>query len=280
MLVVDDNQTNRLVLSEQLGAWGMVVDVVGEGVGALQLLGAAHRRGEPYDMALLDLCMPTMDGLELAQKISDDTNLAGTGLVLLTSGPDVTLDQAREVGISERLTKPLRMSRLQAALQNVAAPARRGVRRVPAQPVAVAPGHLGHVLVAEDNSTNQLVAVGILEYLGYSTEVAGNGHEALAALARTRFDAVLMDCQMPEMDGYMATAEVRRIEGAELHTPIIAMTAGASEGDRERCLAAGMDDYVSKPVDPDTLDATLTVWVAGAADAVGPVGPVGPVGHS
>ena len=118
-----------------------------------------------------------------------------------------------------------------------------------------------HILVVEDSFTNQLVAVGILEHLGYSTEVAANGLEALAALARTDFGAVLMDCQMPEMDGYEATAEIRRREGISRHTPVIAMTASATAGDRERCLAAGMDDYVPKPVHPQDLVIALNRWL-------------------
>ena len=117
------------------------------------------------------------------------------------------------------------------------------------------------MLVVEDNHVNQLVAVGILEHLGYSTEVAGNGLEALTSWSRTVFGAVLMDCQMPEMDGYDATREIRRLEGNGPRTPVIAMTAGVTEGERERCLLAGMDDYVSKPVSPSELDATLTRWL-------------------
>ena len=118
------------------------------------------------------------------------------------------------------------------------------------------------MLVVEDNHVNQLVAVGMLEHLGYSTEVAGNGIEALASIARTHFAAVVMDCQMPEMDGYVATRELRRMEGAVgSRTPVIAMTASVTDGERERCLAAGMDDFVAKPVSPLELDAALARWV-------------------
>ena len=123
------------------------------------------------------------------------------------------------------------------------------------------PGSRGHVLVVEDNHVNQLVAVGILEYLGYTTEVAGNGLEALASHTRTPFAAMLMDCQMPEMDGYAATREIRRLEGRGPRIPIIAMTAGVAEGERDRCQAAGMDDYISKPVDPQQLAAALVRWL-------------------
>jgi two-component system, sensor histidine kinase and response regulator len=267
VLIVDDNETNRLILSEQLGAWGMRTDAVDGGVVALRQLQGAANLGQPYDLAILDLCMPEMDGLDLARHISHDPSLTATGLVLLTSGPDVNSAQAREAGIAERLTKPVRLSQLHAALQNVRSSSGTSgpTKPRPSQPrTAQAVGSRGLVLVVEDNSTNQLVAVGILEYLGYRTEVAGNGLEALAALARTPFDAVLMDCHMPEMDGYAATSKIRRDEGEARHTPIIAMTAGAIEGDRERCLAAGMDDYVSKPVSPETLDAALKRWLPAA----------------
>ena len=219
---------------------------------------------DPYVLALLDLCMPGMDGLELAAVISADPVLAGLELVLLTSVPDVSAEQARAVGISVRLTKPVQLSRLHGVLQNLdQVRARPRPVSVPVAEVALG-GSRGHVLVVEDNHVNQLVAVGILEYLGYSTEVAGNGIEALASLARTPVVAVLMDCQMPEMDGYEATVELRRLEGAGAHTPVIAMTAGVSDGIRERCLAAGMDDYISKPVSPTELDAALARWLPAA----------------
>jgi two-component system, sensor histidine kinase and response regulator len=261
VLIVDDNHTNRLILSEQLGAWGMRPDIVENGPAALHNLEQAAESGQPYALALLDLCMPGMDGLEVARRISGNPALSATELVLLTSGPDVNAKQAGDAGITARLTKPVRLSQLHAALQNVTSSSTVGVTSRPRLSTERAVGSRGHVLVVEDNSTNQLVAVGILEHLGYTTEVAGNGLEALAALARTAFAAVLMDCHMPEMDGYAATVEIRRDEGETRHTPIIAMTAGVIEGDRERCLAAGMDDYVSKPVNPQALDAALTRWL-------------------
>ncbi len=264
VLVVDDNHTNRLVLFEQLGAWGMRADVAVDGPSSLALLEEAADRGAPYAMVLLDLCMPQMDGLELAARISANPKLTGVPLVLLTSVPDVSADQARDAGIAVRLTKPVQLSRLHSALQEVTKTVLTGPPRMSSTPVAQQPRSRGHVLVVEDNHVNQLVAVGILEYLGYTTEVAGNGLEALAAYARTPFDALLMDCQMPEMDGYVATREIRRLESGGARTPIIAMTAGVSEGERDRCRGAGMDDYVSKPVNPRDLDAALVRWLPAA----------------
>ncbi|GEP32329.1 hypothetical protein NSZ01_00970 [Nocardioides szechwanensis] len=258
VLVVDDNQTNRLILTDQLGAWGMLPDAVEDGATALRRLTEARDDEAAYDLVVLDLCMPGMDGLELARRISGSPG-PHPGMVVLTSGADVTADDAARVGIRGRLTKPVHLSRLASALEH-AVSASRHPDPVPA-PAAAPLGGRGHILVVEDSFTNQLVAVGILEHLGYSTEVAANGIEALAAMARTDFGAVLMDCQMPEMDGYEATAEIRRREGADRHTPVIAMTASVTAGDRERCLAAGMDDYVPKPVHPDDLVIALNRWL-------------------
>jgi two-component system sensor histidine kinase/response regulator len=259
-LVVDDNETNRLILRGQLTAWGMRPDVANDGHSALAMLEEAATSETPYAMALLDLCMPGMDGMELAKRISDSASLAGVELLLLTSVPDVSAEEALAHGVSVRLTKPVQLSRLHSAIQDLSRGSRRSRNR-PVSAKAPAPGGRGHVLVVEDNHVNQLVAVGILEHLGYSTEVAGNGLEALTSWSRTVFGAVLMDCQMPEMDGYDATREIRRLEGDGPRTPVIAMTAGVTEGERERCLLAGMDDYVSKPVSPSELDATLTRWL-------------------
>jgi two-component system sensor histidine kinase/response regulator len=254
VLVVDDNQTNRMILHDQLEAWGMSVELAESGATALAMMVAADRA---FDLAVLDLCMPDMDGLELARRISADVDLRAIGLVLLTSGPDVTQVDARASGISANLTKPVQLSRLQATLQGVV-----GTSREAAQPpVVAATSGRGRVLVVEDGEINQLVATGILEHLGYSVEVADGGVEALAAMRDATFVAVLMDVQMPSMDGYQATAEIRRIEGDERHTPIIAMTAGALVSDAERCLAAGMDDYLSKPIDVAAVGAALGRWV-------------------
>jgi PAS domain S-box-containing protein len=259
-LIVDDNATNRLILTEQLGGWGISTVAVESGEEALRVLRDAVAVGEPFDLAVLDFCMPKMDGLELGRRISTDAALAATGLVLLTSAADVTSEQVRAAGITESLDKPVRLSQLHAALQNVQGP-------VTPSPDASATREVGasvtrgHILVVEDNPTNQLVAVGILNSLGFTAEVAANGLEALQALDRRRFAAVLMDCQMPVMDGYTATSQVRQDEPDGQHTPIIAMTAGAVQGDRELCLEAGMDDYISKPVSPRAIDLVLTRWL-------------------
>jgi two-component system sensor histidine kinase/response regulator len=257
-LVVDDNQTNRVILHDQLDAWGMSAEVVESGAAALEALHRAVREGRPFEVGVLDLCMPGMDGLELARRISADPELSGICLVLLTSGPDVGHAEAQGAGIMASMTKPVLLTRLRTTLQGlVTAPAR---PRTPA-PAAALPSGRGRVLVVEDGEINQLVATGILKHLGYAVDLAEDGLDALEALEGTTYDAVLMDVQMPGMDGFEATAEIRRREGTHLHTPIIAMTASAIEGDRERCLAAGMDDYVSKPIEPAVVAGVLARWV-------------------
>jgi signal transduction histidine kinase/CheY-like chemotaxis protein len=274
VLVVDDNQTNRTILHDQLEAWGMAVEVVDGGGPALARLHDAAREHRPFDIGVLDLCMPDMDGLELARRISAMPSLGRTALVLLTSGPEVTLDQAGRCGIAATMTKPVLLSRLHNTLETVVAtrptpptrsagPARTtppGVSIAPPQPPSATPSR-GVVLVVEDGEINQLVAAGILEHLGYQVELADDGFAALEAVERTTYDAILMDVQMPGMDGYQATSEIRHREGQHRHTPIIAMTASATAQDRERCLAAGMDDYLSKPIDPTAVEDTLGRWV-------------------
>jgi len=262
VLVVDDNDTNRLILREQLSAWDVHAEVAEDGPTALDRLRTAAGRNQPHDLALLDMCMAGMDGLELAQRISADPALATTRLVLLTSAADVGADETRQAGIVASLTKPVRASQLYDCLMRLTASTAHDGQQAAAVASALKPTLRGHILVVEDNTTNQMVALGILDQLGYRADVAANGLEALEALDRTQYAAVLMDCQMPEMDGYTATGEIRRREAGSRHIPVIAMTAGAMEGDRERCMAAGMDDYVSKPVKPHDIAAALARWVA------------------
>ncbi|HEX8559862.1 MAG TPA: response regulator [Pyrinomonadaceae bacterium] len=275
VLTVDDNATNRKILSHQLDSWGMVHAEADSGAAALEALRAAAGRGEPFDLAVLDLMMPGMDGLELARAIKADPAVAATRLVMLTSfGQRGQSETAREAGIVACLTKPVRQSQLFDCLANVMsqappAPAPTSARADHTTKEApVASNKL--ILLAEDNVVNQKVAVRQLQKLGYRADAVANGREAVEALGRIAYDLVLMDCQMPEMDGYAATAEIRRREGAARHTPIVAMTANALEGDRAKCLAAGMDDYVSKPVRPEELAAALKRLLADDAPGAEP----------
>ncbi len=261
VLVVDDNATNRTILHDQLAHWGVHADVVDGALAGLARLGAAASDGAAYDLAVLDLCMPDLDGLELARRISATPRLAGTRLVLMTSGPEISLAEAEANDIAAALTKPVLMSRLRSTLEQVVAAA--PVLRADLEPAS--PGDTGQrVLVVDDNEVNQLVAAGILRHLGYDVEIADDGAKGVAAAVASRFHAILMDVQMPELDGYAATAEIRRLEGASRHTPIIAMTATASPEERVRCLASGMDDYLTKPMRRAEVATVLSAWVPSA----------------
>jgi two-component system, sensor histidine kinase and response regulator len=270
VLCVDDHGTNRAILEAQLSAWGMQASCVADGTTALARLRAAHADGQPYDLAILDYHMPEMDGLELAHAIKADPLLAPVRLIMLSSVSQRGQRRAaQQAGIAAALTKPVRQSHLYNCLVTVMGAA--------AEPTVVSPvsRHQGNapiqmhlrVLVAEDNVINQKVAVRLLEKVGCRIDVAANGQEAVAMLVQFAYDVVLMDCQMPEMDGFAATAAIRQHEASTgRHVPIIAMTANAMQGDQEECLAAGMDDYVSKPVTLDALVAVLRKWAPPQGD--------------
>jgi signal transduction histidine kinase/DNA-binding response OmpR family regulator/HPt (histidine-containing phosphotransfer) domain-containing protein len=263
-LCVDDHPTNRAILQAQLAAWGMQADAVADGPEALARMRAALAGGQPYAVAMLDFHMPGMDGLDLARAIAADPALAATRLIMLSSVSHAGQDGAvRAAGVAATLLKPVRQSVLYNRLLSVlgTAPPAASAPRPPEPRPGGAPAHQ-RVLVVEDNTVNQHVAVRMLERLGCRADVAANGREALDVLGRDAYDAVLMDCQMPEMDGFTATAAIRgREAGSGRHVPIIAMTANALRGDRERCLAAGMDDYLSKPVTLESLAAALGRWL-------------------
>jgi len=269
VLVVDDNATNRQILLRQITSWGMMATVAESGAQALELLRAAAGQGQEYDVALLDLHMPVMDGFELARAIKADANIALTLLVLMpTYGQRGDAQLAREVGIAAYLTKPVRQSQLFDCLATVtahgdtASPTPAAPQRlVTKHPLEEAhPARRSRILIAEDNPVNQKVAARQIEKLGYRADIAANGLEVLDALLRIPYDIVLMDCQMPEMDGFEATSKIRLREGKNKRTIIIAMTANALEGDREKCLVAGMDDYISKPVRVAELQHILERW--------------------
>ena len=265
VLVVDDNANNRLILSEHLSRWQARPATADGAVRALQLMREAVAARASYDAVLLDMAMPGHDGLHLARSVQADRALAGTPLVMLTSSAHPSEEELAETGIGECLTKPVLADQVLDALLRL-------LDQGPAtRPTAVAPGparegqQRRHLLVVEDNQVNQLVALGILETLGYSADTADDGVEALERWRDGCYDAVLMDVQMPRMDGYAATRAIRGLEPEGSRTPVLAMTAAAVEGEREKCLAAGMDDFLTKPVDPDVLDAMLTRWLRGAS---------------
>jgi PAS domain S-box-containing protein len=268
-LVVDDNATNRMVLTRNLAGWGVCVAEAPGGAAALAALRSAE---DAFALALLDFQMPEMDGLELARHIKADPALAGVRLILLTSlGVRGQREQARAAGIEGYLVKPVRQSQLFDCLVTVmAAPAPlpsaspRSTADSGRRPPPVARGP--RVLLAEDNVVNQRLALRMLQKLGCCVDVVGNGCEAVAAVRRGEYALVFMDCQMPEMDGFEATAAIRQGETGSRRVPIIALTANAMQGDREACLAAGMDDYLSKPLGLQDMERMLRRWRGQAAE--------------
>ena len=262
VLVVDDNDTNRTVLSTHLTAWGLRTRTTTDGSHSLAIARTAALDGDPFRVAILDLCMPGMDGLELASAIAADPLLSDTRTVILTSDGSLAPDDARQAVVGDWARKPVRFSELFNTLQRLVSPASETPARRGDPDAAASPRTgRGSALVVEDNELNQMVAQGVLSSLGFAVTLAGNGREGLDALQAGTYDVVLMDCHMPVMDGFDATAELRRREDGHRRTPVIAMTAGVLPEDRQRCLDAGMDDFVAKPVDVRDLDAVLARWV-------------------
>jgi PAS domain S-box-containing protein len=266
ILVVDDNATNRAIVGGYLREREARPDEAASARDALTRLHAAARAGEPYELVVLDCHMPGMDGIELAREIRATPRLRSARLLMLTStGGDMAA--AREAGVDRYLSKPIRRARLletAAELLSTGGPCER------AAPAAAQPARAtervpvrGRVLVAEDNPVNQLVITGMLAKRGYEADVVADGAAAVAGLREGEHAAVFMDCQMPVLDGYEATERIRAAEEPGAHVPVIAMTAHAMAGDRERCLAAGMDDYMAKPVRPEELDAVIERWLDG-----------------
>jgi two-component system sensor histidine kinase/response regulator len=274
-LVVDDNATNRRILEEILTNWGMRPTVVDGGQAALEVLERARQSGDSIRLVLLDYQMPEMDGFEVAAEIKRHAELTATTIMMLSSvGQRGDAQRCKELGVAAYLTKPVRQSVLLEAILAVHAGL---ARHVPA-PALVTRHSLREgqrplrVLLAEDNAINQLLVVKMLEKRGHSVVVAANGKEALAALEKESFDAVLMDVQMPEMDGFEATALIRTKEAETgSHVPVIALTAHAMRGDRERCLAAGMDGYLSKPIRAAELFEVLENLLTGPSIPRSPV---------
>ncbi|WP_179043282.1 response regulator [Sphingobium lactosutens] len=251
VLVVDDNDTNRRILNEMMRGWGMEPLMVESGPKALIALRSAAGIGRPFRLVLLDMMMPGMDGFAVAREIAQSGEADRPAVIMLSSArKDEVGQRARAAGISAFLLKPVRQSEL---LEAIFAVLKVTVAEDihPPQPSPHRHSPL-HVLVAEDNAVNQRLALRLLEKRGHKVKVVGNGAQAIEALAQEHFDVVLMDVQMPEMDGFQATTFIRekeRLQGG--HMPIVAMTAHAMRGDRERCLEAGMDDYISKPLRAD-----------------------------
>jgi CheY-like chemotaxis protein/HPt (histidine-containing phosphotransfer) domain-containing protein len=265
ILVVDDNSTNQLILQEILTRWGARIALAESASAALAGMNKAAAAGSPFAVVLSDVMMPSVDGFQLAERIKRHPVLSGTPVILLSSAdrqPDA--NRCRQLGVAAYLSKPVKHSELRAAIQKVMEPSSneataqtRGCDRGQ-RPSATCQSRPLTILLVEDNATNRMLAVALLEKEGHRVEMAHNGREALAVLASRAFDVVLMDVQMPEMDGFEATAHIREQERSTgAHIPIVAMTAHAMKGDRERCLGAGMDGYVSKPIHAKELHEAL-----------------------
>lgn len=280
VLAVDDNQTNRELLHEQFASWGLSIDSVSGGREALEKLAVGKSQQQPFQLVLLDFNMPGMDGLELARAIRLQPDYEDARLVMLSSSGTLFDDpRLARSGLSACLPKPVRQSKLfdtviemfgpQKRTQSAPLPAIPALKRINKQ--------RAKILVAEDNEVNQQVVSEILAAAGYSCELVGNGRWALDELARHTYDLVLMDCQMPELDGFETTRTIRQQEAennATKRLPIIALTANAVAGDRERCLQAGMDNYVTKPINPTLLIQAIGELLAKAAPAIPETTPI------
>jgi CheY-like chemotaxis protein len=283
VLVVDDNHTNRLVLNEVLTRWGMKPTLVESGPAALAAVETAVRNGTSYRIILLDAGMPDMDGFQTTVKLRSNPNCSSTVIMMLCSAaPQQDAERCLAIEITLYMVKPLKIRSLLEILQSVIAADSPTASPAPAESLVKTEDTLAplplRILLAEDNPVNQQLAVRLLQKMGHTVAMTGNGKEALEALEKNSYDIVLMDVQMPEMDGFAATAAIREQERSTgNHLPIIAMTARAMKGDRERCLEAGMDDYISKPVHRKELGeviarnlprkATLVASVADRANA-------------
>jgi signal transduction histidine kinase/CheY-like chemotaxis protein/HPt (histidine-containing phosphotransfer) domain-containing protein len=260
-LVVDDNSTNLRILNDTMTAWGIDVVMVKGGQAALEAMRKAQESGHTFRLAIIDGHMPGMDGFDLAERIKTDPQLAGSIIMMLTSGGQTgDAERCRKLGIAAYLLKPVRKAELLSAILAVLRD-----RSIDSNaPTLITRHNLPKasrklsILVAEDNPVNQMVVLRMLEKMGHDTKVAPNGKVAVSLLTAGRFDVVLMDVQMPEMDGLTAARTIREHEkGTAAHIPIIAMTAHAMKGDKERCLAAGMDAYVAKPVSGRDIEEAL-----------------------
>ncbi|MES2692213.1 MAG: response regulator [Verrucomicrobiota bacterium] len=282
LLVVDDLEINRRVLREQLRKWGLRYECVDSAAAALHTLRTAVARNDPFDIALLDHLMPDMDGEMLAQHIKHDPAIARTALVMLTSGsqrgdarrmlatgfaaylikpivrPPQLLDAIRHAIATISLPPPIILEPLKP--RPVASPPPAAPSPSAPQPAPESTSASRHVLVVEDNPVNQRLAVRMLQKLACRVDVAADGREAIERCKLCVYDCIFMDCQMPVMDGFEATAEIRRLYANARRIPIVAVTANAMVGDREKCLAAGMDDYLAKPLQVDDLQQMLTHW--------------------
>ncbi|MEW6094152.1 MAG: response regulator, partial [Chloroflexota bacterium] len=265
VLCVDDNATNRLILTRMLAGFGCRVSAADGGAEALDFLRLAHREGDPYQVILLDMQMPNMDGEQTARAIKSDPVGENVAIIILTSmGERGDAARLEALGCSGYLHKPVKQQMLSDTLVAILGqePKKPGTGRLVTRHTIAEQKHReGRILLAEDNPVNQKLAVILLQKAGFSVDAVENGIQVLQYAQKGQYGAILMDVQMPEMDGFEASRRIRQWESGQRRIPIIAMTAHALKGDRERCLDAGMDDYISKPIQPQVLLNVLDRWM-------------------
>jgi signal transduction histidine kinase/DNA-binding response OmpR family regulator len=257
-LVVDDHEINREIICYELKTWGFYTGEAGHGEAALELMRKQVDLGQPFDFAIIDWNMPGMNGEELCRQIKADPQLSDTPLILLSSVRGIQPHRLKEIGLSSWLAKPARQSELLDAVMNAVNHVEADVKVMES---ALPEARTVRILLAEDNEINQEVALEILQASGFSCDIVANGQEAVDAARENEYDLIFMDCMMPEMDGYEATRSIRRNEKTTgCRVPIVALTANAMKGDRELCLESGMDDYLSKPLDPEEVIEMIGKW--------------------
>ena len=271
VLNVDDNASNRAILQYQTDSFGMISDTAADGLQALSMLRKAAASDQPYHLAILDLQMPEIDGFALAREIKSDPAISNVKLILLSSYGSMSDGQkAHNVGCSAYLMKPVKQSELfkciaimldDVPVLSSKQPLCYTINLTNRNPLPVGKISTARLLIAEDHPINRKMIMKMVGTLGYEADVVANGAEALEAFSKEQYNLILMDCQMPKLDGYQATVEIRKREGDKRHTPIVALTANVLHGDREKCLASGMDDYISKPIEKDELAMVLNKWI-------------------
>jgi CheY-like chemotaxis protein/HPt (histidine-containing phosphotransfer) domain-containing protein len=273
ILIVDDIRQNRLILARYLSVQGLRCSLASSGERALEMMKNALLDNDPYRIVLIDWNMPGMDGVTLGKRIKADESLDGTQLILLSPFSHVNGKEPDfpDSVFTAFLTKPFHQRRVMDAVTIVSLCTRQSrnghyavndapVPAEPAEPSTPEPFSRMRVLVAEDDTSSQVVVATMLQFLGCKVDVVSCGKEAVSMVSRKHYDVVLMDCNMPDMNGFEATEEIRRLEGNKKHTVVIALTANAINGFREKCLAAGMDEYLSKPIRSGTLQEMLSRW--------------------
>jgi CheY-like chemotaxis protein len=271
--VVDDNHTNCKVLSGQLRRLNMEALCVNSAEDAVNQMRTQHAAGRAFEVALIDHQMPDCDGTELGQRINADATLNSTRLVLLTSsGQRSDVTRFEELGFAGFLLKPVALRELAACLEMVLSGNAKDwhsrTQPIVTQTILAKVPNRGHILLAEDNAVNEKVATHTLRRLGYEVHAVGNGREAVIAWKTGRYDLILMDCQMPILDGYEATREIRSLEAGAQRIPIVALTAHAMKDDDLKCKEAGMDDHLTKPLDRERLQGCLEQFIGAARSRV------------